>query len=235
MLSEYSAKYKDFLKSCCPQLPDSPWLETLENFYREFIQINSIHNLSTITEPEDFWLKHILDSLSIGLVYPQIFKSSLSLADIGCGGGFPSIPLAVFNEKLLVCGLDSNLKKAALVNELGCLCGVSNFEAFPLRSLEASQNREFKRSFDLVTARAAGKAGKLLKECYPLLKPGGSMIFYKTPSGVEKEESEARELAQKYHFTYTKSALINLPENTGSRQFMMFVKGGREQQTNSYR
>jgi len=80
-------------------------VEVLETFYRDLVAANRDFNLTRITEPEDFWVRHVADSLSIGIVIPEIMTVEMRVFDVGCGGGFPIIPLAWANPSLQITGL----------------------------------------------------------------------------------------------------------------------------------
>ena len=89
------------------------FLSSLEKLYLKHKEINDIHNLTRITSKEDFFEKHIVDSLMIGLVDPQILTGAFRIADVGCGGGFPCLPLSMVNSDLEICGIESLGKKVS--------------------------------------------------------------------------------------------------------------------------
>ena len=79
--------------------------ETAEKIYSVVTNINKTHNLTRITSAEDFKIRHLIDSISSIAYFPELGNSELKILDLGCGGGFPSIPLAAFNPKLKIIGI----------------------------------------------------------------------------------------------------------------------------------
>ena len=90
--------------------------KTLDLLYRmteRMLAVNAVMNLTAITEPRDVILKHLADSLSAARHLPH----GARLLDVGCGGGFPSLPLAIARPDLSITALDSTAKKIAFVSE----------------------------------------------------------------------------------------------------------------------
>ena len=77
------------------------------------LEQNRTMNLTAITDEKDFIIKHILDSLS-GV--PFIDKQEGKLIDVGCGGGFPSVPIAIALPNISVTAIDSTAKKVNFIN-----------------------------------------------------------------------------------------------------------------------
>ena len=87
-------------------------IELFERYYDDLIETNKIHNLTTITEENDVIFKHFLDSI----LPVKLFKDNLKIIDIGCGAGFPSIPLKIINNTLNITAIDSVNKKIDFVS-----------------------------------------------------------------------------------------------------------------------
>lgn len=199
----------------------------LEKLYLKHKEINEIHNLTRITSESDFFEKHFIDSLFIGYVRPDIFTSHLAIADIGCGGGFPCLPLSLVNPTLKISGIESLGKKVSAVNEIAEYCGFENLKVYKHRAREAGRLDEFTGKFDIVTARAVATADVLIKECRQFLKPDGKMIFYKTPEAIEKEMKLAERDAKKFKFKLSLSEKFQLSEEAGDRQFFILEKDSK--------
>ena len=84
---------------------DDTQLDALEKFYKLVVEQNRVMNLTTITEPHEFAVKHVIDSLSVW--DEEIFRGVERIADIGTGAGFPAIPLKIFRPQLQFTLIDS--------------------------------------------------------------------------------------------------------------------------------
>ena len=225
MFEEIFEKFSDLLSSCCPAIEKTGFTTAAESLYLKHKEVNDIHNLTRITSPDDFFEKHIVDSLMIGLAAPEIMSSASEIADVGCGGGFPCLPLASVNPMLKISGIESLGKKVNAVNEIALHCGLDNLKVYKYRAREAARQTDFAGRFDIVTARAVATVDTLIKECRQLVKPGGRMIFYKTPDAIEKEMVLAQRDSKKHKFDLELSDIFTLSEESGKRQFFILTKG----------
>ena len=223
MFSVSYEKFSSLIQEVC-DLPKNDFLEKSEKLFSEHSTINEIHNLTRIVTPEEFFEKHIVDSLMISLVKPELKSASLKIADIGCGGGFPCLPLGMVNPKLEISGIESLGKKVSAVNTVAEKCGIGNVRVHKFRAREAARLPEFNQKFDVVTARAVASVEVLIKECRQFLKEDGMMIFFKTPDAVEKEMPLAIRDAKKFKFNLNVSEVYDLSELSGQRQFFILKK-----------
>ncbi len=153
-------------------------------------------NLTSILEPREIVRKHILDSLlPLGIMQSCgiVTRSSdvKQLADIGCGAGFPSLPIAAASAEYInlhtVC-IDSTEKKIRHVNETIDHIGIhGTAEGISARAEELSSLRG---RFDITTARAVASLPVLLELCAPLTKKGGCFIAMKSHADDEVNASE---------------------------------------------
>lgn len=121
-----------------------------------------------------------MDSLEIQKVFP--LEDGLDVCDIGTGGGFPFLPLAISYPKVNFTGIDSTRKKVDAVNDMIQELGIQNAKAVRTRV------EDFQGQFDVITARAVGYIDKILQRSYPLLKKGGHYVLYKQVSQQEKTD-----------------------------------------------
>ncbi len=171
--------------------------------------------------PADFYLKHVADSLAVLPVWPEILNGPVRLADVGCGAGMPGIVLAAALPELHLTAIESSRKKAAFVELASAELGLSGrVEVANRRSRELGRLERYWGRFNVVTARAVGRADKIIRENRMLLAPGGSVILYKTPSAVAEELALARREAGKHKLTIEISEPITLPAEAGTRQFI---------------
>lgn len=146
-------------------------ISLLDRFETLVLDTNKKFNLTTITEEPDFTIKHIIDSLAAVPYIPQ----NASLLDIGTGGGFPSIPLAIARDDLVITAIDSTEKRINFVNSAISILELNNIKGKAIRAEDLS--KEIK--YDVVTARAVSSLPILLELSIPFLKTNGLFIAYK--------------------------------------------------------
>ncbi|MDE7164026.1 MAG: 16S rRNA (guanine(527)-N(7))-methyltransferase RsmG [Clostridiales bacterium] len=170
-----------------------------ETLTRLYFEVNSVINISAIRNESDVYFKHYLDS-----IYPYKHFSG-TCCDVGCGGGFPCLPLALVTDCSYV-GLDSVGKKLALINRCVKEMGLNNITTRHSRSEDLAKQGV---SFDTVSARAVSDTDKSLAFCAPLAKKGGKVILYKTQndspatSQTEKKLNVRLIVAEDYTLPYT--------------------------------
>lgn len=146
-------------------------------------EYNKKVNLTSITDEDGIYAKHIVDCAAL----IPFLKEGSSLLDVGCGGGFPSLPLAVLREDLRVVALDSTAKKLAFVEFAAKEIGAANIETLCGRAEELCKP-PLRESFDAVTARAVASLPVLCELCLPYVRRGGIFAAMKT-DGSELEAS----------------------------------------------
>lgn len=162
--------------------------ETLMAYMDGILKANENVNLTAITDREEFIDKHIIDSL-LAISSSEV-KDAKKIIDMGTGGGFPGVPLAVaFPDKefLLV---DSLNKRIKIIEELCERIGIKNVRAVHGRAEEMARKPEYREGFDLCVSRAVANMNTLSEYCLPFVKIGGSLIAYKGPD-CESEIKEA--------------------------------------------
>ncbi|MBE6356254.1 MAG: 16S rRNA (guanine(527)-N(7))-methyltransferase RsmG [Lentisphaerae bacterium] len=184
-------------------------------------ECNKHVNLTRLISVDDFYFKHIADSLSIATVFPEIASGKLSVADIGCGAGFPSLVLAAAFPNLQITAIDSIGKKIKFVADAAQLLQLNNLTALHGRSVELNCRKEFQYRFDIVTARAVAPSPKICKEASNFPKHNGKFIFYKTPAQAAEE---SQQLAEMKNFSWQNTPVFSLPSNAGERLFTIGVR-----------
>lgn len=145
-----------------------------------FLEINSQVNLSAIRDAEWVYTKHILDSLEANKFME--FKKWDKILDIGTGGGFPLMPLAITNPDANFTGIDARRKKVDSVNKMLEHLWVNNAKA------EWGRIEEHKGKYDCITSRAVWYVDKLIPRSYKLLKKWGLYVFFKQVDMEEKTD-----------------------------------------------
>lgn len=164
--------------------------EQFKQFYTVLIEINQSTNLTRITEEADFVQKHLLDSLCT-LPFISEATNGKQLLDVGSGGGFPCIPLAIALPYLKVVALDATQKKMAAVTQIKEALGLDNLSTISGRAEELAQKPQYREQFDFVTARAVASLPILLELCLPYVKPQGQFFAYKTAKAIENESYDS--------------------------------------------
>ncbi|MBE6389203.1 MAG: 16S rRNA (guanine(527)-N(7))-methyltransferase RsmG [Lentisphaerae bacterium] len=205
----------DFVRTCGVKDTGSfaAACEVLRKFLTEY---NTNVNLTRLTSVEDFYFKHVADSLSIAYFFPEISKDKLVIADIGCGAGFPSLILALAFPQLQIHAIDSIGKKITFVTLAAQLLNLHNLNAVHGRSTELNCRKEFQNKFDIVTARAVAPSPKIFRESNRFTVPGGRFIFYKTPQQAAEESAELQKIRQMH---WSNTSVFNLPGLSGERLF----------------
>jgi 16S rRNA (guanine527-N7)-methyltransferase len=138
---------------------------------------NRTHNLTAITRREDMITRHLLDSLSV-----QAELSGETVADVGTGGGFPGLPLAVANPQRRFTLIDSNHKKIRFVSHAVRELALTNVEPMHVR-VEALQPEV---PFDTVIARAFAPLPEMLEKIAPLCNRRTRVLAMKGKPPVEE-------------------------------------------------
>ena len=170
--------------------------QKFDKYIQVFLQENSKLNLISKNDEKYLWEKHIFDSLSIGKFFEKYKITNLTnkkLLDIGTGGGFPSVPIAINYPELQVTALDSIRKKINAIQEIKENLNLNNLKTICKRA-ETLENIKF----DFITTRAVAEIKILIPYAIPLLKHSGYFIAYKSMK-VHNEIKNAENILKKYN------------------------------------
>ncbi|CAI9394320.1 Ribosomal RNA small subunit methyltransferase G [Bacillus sp. T2.9-1] len=163
-------------------------IKQFELYFETLVEWNEKMNLTAITEKSDVYLKHFYDSITAGFYYNG-FHDAVHVCDVGAGAGFPSIPLKIVFPDLKVTIVDSLKKRIHFLEHLASQLELKEVNFIHDRAETFGQNKAFRESFDIVTARAVARLSVLSELCLPLAKVGGTFVAMKAASA--KEEIEA--------------------------------------------
>ena len=197
-------------------------LDKFERFREYLIAKNKEINLTAINDPEEIEIKHFIDSLEGADIIQALEGEDFSLADIGCGGGFPGIPLKIVFPQAEFTLVDSQNKKIKCVNEAINLLELKKIQAAAARAEELGQGRK-RESFDICVSRAVADMSVLLEYCLPLTAVGGYCILYKSgrcEEEVEKSENIMRMLGGELEDIKK----VSLPKGAGERSLVIISK-----------
>lgn len=159
--------------------------EQLCRFGAAVVEQNKVMNLTAITEPEQVARLHLLDSLTVLACQDLAGKT---LIDVGCGAGFPGVPLKIACPEVKLTLLDSLGKRmnwlSGVLPELGV-----EAECLTARAEEAVADR--RETYDFATSRAVARLNILLELTAPYVKVGGKVLAMKGSAGRE-ELAEAK-------------------------------------------
>ena len=146
------------------------------------LEVNKSMNLTAITEEKAVILKHYVDSLTVSRFIPE----GARVLDVGCGAGFPTLPLGIFRPDLELVALDGTAKRIEYVRSTASKLGLKNVTAIAARAEELAQKPEYREGFDIVTARAVASLPVLTELCLPFCKVGGSFLAMKASSADDE-------------------------------------------------
>lgn len=177
--------------------PSNTQEQLFQQVYQGVIEGNRQQNLTRITSPEDFWEKHLWDSLSgiVGLP-TEILTNKLQVIDVGTGAGFPGIPLAIAFPHWRVTLLDSTLKKINFVNDLISKLKLNNATGIVARAEALGKVPGDRSSYDLALVRAVSKPSVCAEYSLPFVKKGGLAILYRGHWSEEDTASLTSAVAQ---------------------------------------
>lgn len=152
-------------------------------FGRAMVKQNEVMNLTGITEDAQVSKLHLLDSLSVLCCADLKGKR---IIDVGCGAGFPGVPVAIACPEARVTLLDSLAKRMNWLETVLPQLGVTNAECITARAEEAVATR--RESYDFATSRAVARLNILLELTAPYVKVGGAVLALKGAAAREELE-----------------------------------------------
>ncbi|MEB3214935.1 MAG: 16S rRNA (guanine(527)-N(7))-methyltransferase RsmG [Nostocales cyanobacterium 94392] len=178
---------------CLPQMMDI-WEKTLDwkpspqqqelfqRLYELIIEGNRQLNLTRITDPEDFWEKHLWDSLrGVKFLISQENREDkeINIIDLGTGAGFPGIPVAIAVKKCTVNLVDSTKKKINFIDSILPELQLNNVFATTCRAEEIGRENQHRETYDIALIRAVASASACAEYTLPLLKQQGLAVIYR--------------------------------------------------------
>ena len=177
-LSQLSSSLNDLGVDDLPNLTkkEIAQLNTLTDL---FLSWNRKLNLSSIRDRDGIIIRHIVDSL---LILPYLHLNPQDrVLDLGTGGGFPGLPLAIIYPQVEFTLMDATKKKIDAVQTMATELGLTNVSTEWGRAEELGHREDLRQHFDLVVARALAGFSTLLEYCLPFVRPAGTFIAYQGP------------------------------------------------------
>lgn len=161
-------------------------MDKFEHLTRLMLETNAVMNVTALTTLDKIIPLHYADCALIADCIP----TGATLLDVGCGGGFPCLPLAILRPDLRITALDSTEKKIRYV-EAAAKALELPLKTVAARAEELAAHPAYRESFDVVTSRAVARLNLLDELCLPFVRVGGLMVTMKGAAG-QTELMEAR-------------------------------------------
>lgn len=207
-----------------PKGPQLNQEELIDRYLDLILEANETTNLTRIDSKESARLLHVEDSL---VALPEINEAPDGLyGDLGTGGGFPGVPVAIMTGRKAVL-VDSVRKKVAIVEKAVEKLGLNGqISTFGGRIEDLA--RERRGQFSVLTARALSQLPSLLELSSPLLKEGGLLVCYKGTAS-EEEQVNAERVAKKVGMKFVSRRSLTLSDGETHREIYVYRREGKSQ------
>ena len=178
---------------------------------------NKKFNLTAISDENEVKIKHFYDSIAP----ERFFKYGARVAEIGSGGGFPSVPLMIVRKDLKFTLIESTGKKCDYLKEVVESLSLNCEQVLNIRAEDGAKDPFLREKFDVVTARAVAKLNTLSEYCLPYVKVGGTFIAYK---GDGEDIGEAEKAISILGGKIEEIFEYELPDGYGKRRAVIIKK-----------
>ncbi len=185
------------------------------------LRTNKTMNLTAIKDEKSIILKHYVDSVTISKYIPE----GSDILDVGCGAGFPTLPLAIFRPDISITALDSTEKRIRYVNSTAKELDLQKVTAIAARAEEKANESTYRESFSIVSARAVAALPVLCELCIPFVKPGGTMIAMKSRQ-ADEEIANSMRCIELCSAAFDKDISLELSSENGEKdeRRLIFIK-----------
>ncbi len=211
----------DALQQGLPQLGLELKEETCQrlcDFGEAVVEQNKVMNLTAITQPDAVAKLHLLDSLSLLTVLPLQGKQVI---DVGCGAGFPGVPLKIACPEMKLTLLDSLGKRMQWLETVLPQLGV-DARYITARAEEAVADR--RETYDVATSRAVARLNVLLELTAPYVRVGGYVLAMKGAAARE-ELAEAKNAITRLGLKLEKT--VDFPMDDTAHTVLVFKKSAK--------
>ena len=192
-------------------------LLSFEKYYQLLIHYNSMFNLTAITEREEVYKKHFVDSIiNVDKLVGE------KLIDVGSGGGFPALPIKIMRPELKVTLLEATGKKCEFLKAVVKELNLKDVTVLNGRAEDFAKKIEYRENFDICTARAVARLNTLCEYCMPFVKVGGNFVSFK--GNADEEIKEAENAVKVLGGRYGEIKNYTLPFEEGKRTVIKIEK-----------
>ncbi|MDF2720764.1 MAG: rRNA methyltransferase [Paenibacillus sp.] len=221
-MDDVKANFYELLSNMQLTVSDTQWNQ-FELYFRELVSWNERMNLTGIVEREQVYIKHFYDSLSLSFFVP--LSTVHTIADIGSGAGFPSIPLKIMFPHLHVTIVDSLNKRIQFLEHVVHMLGLQQVRCVHGRAEDAARDSSMRDRYDLVTARAVARLTVLNEFCLPFVKNSGLFVAMKG-SNPQDEIDEASYSLKQLRGQLKSVNRFELPIEQAERHLIVIQKMG---------
>lgn len=193
--------------------------ELLEKYKSLVLTENKKYNLTAITDDKEFYIKHFYDSLVLNKFIK--FEEGKNVLDIGSGGGFPAVCLAITNPNVNFILVEVTKKKANFLEYVKETLNLKNITVINKRAEELDDT--FKEKFDYATSRAVSSLRIILELEIPFLKVNGKLLAYKGINYMD-EVNEAKGAFNKLNSKLINTYEYHLNEYSQTRYILEVLK-----------
>ena len=221
------AAWNWFLEACADlEITVSPEQKlAIQKIYSHLVGVNEFLNLTRITNDADYLNFHFFDSLTALSLVQAYTESNDLVLDLGSGGGYPGLPLALFLPDRRWVLVDSRAKKVAFLKEAMKLTGTPSISARAFRGREApSVAKDLARKCKMLLCRAVGRADDLLPDAAALLQANGIFLLLKGQSYPTTEREDFLRAMPRFGFTLMEEHPIALDNADPDRWIVLALK-----------
>jgi len=214
--------------------------QMFEKYYRLLFSWNELMNLTAITEKNQVYEKHFLDSLSIVKMLDMKkmnetveerdklgeikgVQRGCRVLDIGTGAGFPGIPLKIVFPEIKMVLLDSLEKRVRFLGEVVKELEINRISCLHGRAEDFARKEEYRQGFDLVVSRAVADLSVLSEYALPFVKVGGSFVAYKS-SSIKEEVDKSENAIEVLGGQIKEEVTFSLPDTEIRRTLLRIEK-----------
>ena len=192
--------------------------EKFEQYYSLLVEWNEKINLTAITDYNEVFVKHFVDSL----IGEKFIKKDATVIDIGTGAGFPSLPIKIVREDISLTLNDCLNKRLIFLNEVINKLGLKKVRTLHSRAEDLNK----KEKYDYAVSRAVASLNTLVEYCLPFVKVGGYFIAFKS-IGTNEEISDSKKAIEILGGEIEEIKEISIPDTDIVRR-LIFIKKVKE-------
>lgn len=222
-MDERVARIGSVLREGCEELGvpiNDSQVELLGEYACAVLRANEEFNLTSIVDPAEFGVKHLVDSL---LCVKAGIPWGPKGIDVGTGAGFPGVPLGIYCPEAEIHLLDSLTKRMYFLRDTIERLGADNLHTVIGRAEDIGRQAAHRQQYDWAVARAVAPLPVLLEYCSPLVKLGGRVLALKGQL-AERELQEARPAMEILGLRTLATFRYKLPLEMGDRTLILFEK-----------
>ena len=159
--------------------------DEFETYFEELVSYNDKVNLTAITEKNDVFTKHFLDSI----IAVDAIPVNASVVDVGTGAGFPGLVLKIFFPNLKITLVDSLNKRIKFLDEVIHQLGLTDIDTIHGRAEDFAKPDKLREKYDICVSRAVANLSTLSEYCLPFVKLDGCFVSYKSEKLSEELEN----------------------------------------------